>query len=255
MVLGAQFYTIHEFTKTLDDFAESLKKVADIGYREVQISATCGYTGEWLDEQLKKNGLTCHLTHFNYGRTVNETDDVIALHKAFGCKYIGLGSMPGWDTGYDKFVSDQNLRAAIKKINAAGMRYTYHNHDFEFETIMEDGECLLHHLAQAFTPEELSFTLDTYWALFAGADVEQEVKYLRGRLGCVHFKDMRIDDKGERFMSWCGGGNTFDFEKLLPAFEEAGTEYVYVEQDSCYDEDPFVCLKRSYDYLSSIGLK
>ncbi len=32
MRIGAQFYTIRAFCKTQDDFAESLKKVADIGY-------------------------------------------------------------------------------------------------------------------------------------------------------------------------------------------------------------------------------
>ena len=31
MEIGAQFYTVRDFCKTLDDFAETLKKVADIG--------------------------------------------------------------------------------------------------------------------------------------------------------------------------------------------------------------------------------
>ena len=33
--IGAQFYTLREFCKNTDDFAESLKKVADIGYKTV----------------------------------------------------------------------------------------------------------------------------------------------------------------------------------------------------------------------------
>ena len=36
MKIGAQFYTIRDYCKNLDDFAESLKKVADIGYTTVQ---------------------------------------------------------------------------------------------------------------------------------------------------------------------------------------------------------------------------
>ena len=39
MQIGAQFYTIREFCKTPEDLALSLKKVADIGYKTVQISA------------------------------------------------------------------------------------------------------------------------------------------------------------------------------------------------------------------------
>jgi hypothetical protein len=32
-------------------------------------------------------------------------------------------------------------------------------------------------------------------------------------------------------------------------------EYGFVEQDNCYDMDPFVALKRSYDYLRAQGLE
>ena len=56
MKIGAQLFTVHDFCKDLDSFAESLKKVADIGYKTVQVSGTCAYEPEWLKEELKKNG-------------------------------------------------------------------------------------------------------------------------------------------------------------------------------------------------------
>jgi hypothetical protein len=40
MEIGAQFYTVRQQCQNLEDFALSLKKVADIGYRTVQISGT-----------------------------------------------------------------------------------------------------------------------------------------------------------------------------------------------------------------------
>ena len=43
MKIGAQFYTIRDFCKTPEALAESLQKVADIGYTTVQISGTCAY--------------------------------------------------------------------------------------------------------------------------------------------------------------------------------------------------------------------
>lgn len=55
MEIGAQFYTLRDFCKDLDSFAETLKKVADIGYKTVQISGTCGYEPEWLKSELKKD--------------------------------------------------------------------------------------------------------------------------------------------------------------------------------------------------------
>ena len=67
-------------------------------------------------------------------------------------------------------------------------------------------------------------------------------------------RDINLAESGERKMSWVGGGNVLDFEKIIPAFIEAGTKYAYIEQDNCNGENPFDCLRKSYDYLRSLGL-
>ena len=54
MQIGAQFYTVRNQCQTLDDFALTLRKVADIGYKTVQISGTCPYDAQWLKEQEEK---------------------------------------------------------------------------------------------------------------------------------------------------------------------------------------------------------
>lgn len=38
MVLGAQMYTVRDFTKTPDDFARTMERIAKIGYKYVQVS-------------------------------------------------------------------------------------------------------------------------------------------------------------------------------------------------------------------------
>ncbi len=38
-MLGAQLYTVRKFTQTIPDIAETLRKIADIGYKTIQISA------------------------------------------------------------------------------------------------------------------------------------------------------------------------------------------------------------------------
>ena len=45
-----------------------------------------------------------------------------------------------------------------------------------------------------------------------------------------------------------------DFDSILEACEAAGTEYLLVEQDDCYGEDPFECLRVSYQNLKARGL-
>ena len=63
MQIGAQLYTVREHARNLDDFSETLKKIADIGYKTVQVSGTCAYEAAWLKEQLDANGLKCVITH------------------------------------------------------------------------------------------------------------------------------------------------------------------------------------------------
>ena len=43
MQIGAQLYTTRNTCQTLEDFAETLTRVADIGYRTVQVSGTCPF--------------------------------------------------------------------------------------------------------------------------------------------------------------------------------------------------------------------
>ena len=57
----------------------------------------------------------------------------------------------------------------------------------------------------------------------------------------------------EQRMAPIGWGN-LNFDAILAAAEDAGTEYLLVEQDNCYGEDPFCELKKSYQYLRSCGL-
>lgn len=52
MRIGAQMYTVRDSCQTLEGFAESLRRIADIGYRIVQVSGTCPFEGAWLKQQL-----------------------------------------------------------------------------------------------------------------------------------------------------------------------------------------------------------
>ena len=70
MRIGAQMYTVRDSCQTLEGFAESLRRIADIGYRIVQVSGTCPFEGAWLKQQLDRNGLTLSLIHISPGRGI-----------------------------------------------------------------------------------------------------------------------------------------------------------------------------------------
>jgi len=252
MKLGAQLYTVREFTKTLQDFSETLFKIAQIGYKTVQVSGTCAYEPEWLAEQLKINGLACPLTHFKSDRVADDSATVAQEHKVFQCGIIGLGSAPGIFNGsFDYDVFRDRFLPAAKKIRDVGCILGYHNHQFEFEKT--DGITILERIAADFPADTLTFILDTYWVQYAGGDPAAWIKTLSGRVHCVHLKDMEII-KGEQRMAVIGEGN-INFDAVLTACQCAGTQSLLVEQDDCYGENPFNCLERSYKYLKSQGLE
>lgn len=257
MKIGAQLFSVRDYAKTLSDFEETLKKVADIGYTTVQVSGTCDYEADWLAEKLKENGLTCDLTHFKFEKMMEDPAGVADFHKKFGCKYIGVGMMPHlWEKDRDvvelcrEFVRDaENVAKTYKEKGALLM---YHNHQREYFYEI-DGMNLMDYLASKFAPDELGFTLDTHWVMSGNHDPLEEIKHFSGRLPCVHFKDLVFTIEGEKRFAPVGEG-VIKFEPLVDALSDAGTEFIFVEQDNCYGEDPFACLKRSYDYLHSIGL-
>ena len=246
MKIGAQFFTIRDFCKTPKDLAESLKKVADIGYTTVQISGTCAYDPEWLDKELRKNGLECVITHIPADRIANEPATVAKQHDVFGCKYVGLGHF-GFDLTQESLqkFKDTFLPAA-KVLKEHGKYFMYHNHNGEFRRI--DGKLILAHLMEEIPAEYMGFTFDTYWAQVGGADPAEWLKRLAGRIPCIHLKDCAYGQQ----MAVIGEGN-INFDRVFQMAEAGGTEYMLVEQDDCNGENPFDCLKRSYDYLTACG--
>lgn len=253
MQIGAQLYTLRDYCRNLEDFAETLKKVADIGYRTVQVSGTCEYDPAWLKEQLDKTGLICPLTHYNTNRILSEPEATADAHAIFDCHYIGMGSLPGGTGGLakiDEFI--ENVKKAGAVIAAKGGYVMYHNHHFEFGHD-ETGMTYLEKLAQSVPAELMGFTLDTYWVQVGGGSPVEWIEKLSGRLPCIHLKDLAIVDKEQR-MAAVGDGN-INFAAVVEAAEKAGTKYAFVEQDNCYGEDPFACMKRSYEHLRSLGLK
>lgn len=247
MQIGAQFFTLRDFCKDTDSFAESLKKVADIGYKTVQISGTCQYEPEWLKGELEKNGLECVLTHIPADKLQNDPAKVAKDHDVFNCKYVGLGSFGfNEEKNIDDFI--RIYKPVTSTLKQAGKYFMYHNHDGEFKKF--NGKIVLENLAEAFSPDEMGFTLDTFWVQAGGGDPAQWIEKLSSRVPCIHLKDYAYGRK----MAVIGEGN-INFDRVFEKAESAGTKYMLVEQDDCNGKNPFDCLKRSYEFLKSRGFK
>jgi len=248
MNIGAQLYTVRDFCKTTEDLSQTLKKIADIGYRYVQVSGTCPYEANWLRGELEKNGMSCVITHIPSKKLIEKTQTVIDDHNVLGCEYIGLGyySFDPLGEKYDAFCS--TYKPVAEKIASEGKYFMFHNHAGEFQKL--DNKTVIARLAEDFSPSLMGFTLDTYWVQVGGANPADMIEMLSGRVPCIHLKDYSYQQK----MSVVGEGN-INFDRVLKKAEQAGVRYMLVEQDDCGGEDPFDCLRRSYGFLRSRGFE
>jgi sugar phosphate isomerase/epimerase len=262
--LAVQMYTVRDFTKTATELAQTLEKIRDIGYPAVQLSAVGAMNGENPEvsaQQARKllddNGLKCIATHRGWGDLVNNTQKEIEFHQTLGCDYTAIGSIPGdygkdGADGYRRFVQD--AAPVIEKLKAAGLRWGYHNHAFEFARTSEIGAnwqkgAAPRTLYDIFIEEggpDFLLEMDVYWVDHAGANPERVIERCKGKLPVIHIKDKEMAGN-EPVMAPIGEGN-LDWAGLIPALEAAGVEWYAVEQDVCR-RDPFDCLKSSFEFL------
>ena len=250
MKLGAQFYSIRTECTTPEALYASMKKIKEIGYDIIQISGCCDIEAERLKAYSDELALPITCTHKPYDLIVNDTDNLIAYHKTIGCPVIGLGSMAGEYRGSVEgcrtFI--KNTREAVKKINDAGLTFTYHNHSFEFDPV--DGTNLFEILFEEFP--EANFLPDVYWIKHGGYDPYETLDRIckAGRVTNVHFKDMKTEPRGE--ICPCGAG-VIDFAPLAKLLKSHGVENILVEQDNApMLGDVFEQMKASYDHLDKI---
>lgn len=257
MQIAAQLYTLRDFTKTREGFVECLGKVAAMGYAGVQISAVGCMEGETPEvtsveagELLRERGLACCATHRPLSRLLEKPVAEAQLHRDLGCRYTAIGSPgPGVDikNPADWSALAARLSSAASGLEPWGLAVGYHNHAMEWQRI---GDAGIHPFEILFneTSPLVEFELDTYWAALAAQNPADLITRLTGRISMVHVKDL-IPVEWSVTYAPVGEGN-LDWDSILSACEEAGTEWLIVEQDTCL-RDPFDCLNSSFNFLAN----
>lgn len=250
MKLAAQLYTIREYLKTPNEIEIALKKIKNIGYEGIQVSGMGEIAHDDMRRILNETGLKVCSTHIPFKRLQKNINDVIYQHKLWECPNIGVGMIPveyeKSEEGYTRFAREASKIGV--ELAKQGFRFTYHNHKFEFEKM--NGRLALNILAEESDLSGFDFLLDTYWIQAGGGDVAQWIYKMDGRIKVIHFKDMRINDD-KQLMAEVGEGN-LNWKQIVKACEETSIEWIAVEQDDCYGEDPFECLKTSFHNLKKM---
>lgn len=265
--LAVQMYTVRDFTKTADDLARSLEKIAQIGYKAVQLSAVGAMNSvdgkapqvdaRTVRKMLDDNGLPCVATHRSWERLAQATDEEIEFHHILGCSFTAIGGIPPeynhGENGYRRFVAD--AQPVLAKLKAGGVAWGHHNHAHEFQRIatQPDGSpyTLWDILIDEGGPDYL-LEADLYWVWHAGVDPVALLSRMKNRVPVIHLKDKEVVPKDGPVMAPIGEGN-LPWQTILPACREAGVQWYCVEQDVCR-RDPFDCLRSSFEFLTARGL-
>jgi sugar phosphate isomerase/epimerase len=247
--IAAQLYTVRDFTQTPEDLASTLKKVRAIGYQSVQVSAIGPIDNAELVKILQGEGLTCCATHEDANLILNDPAAVAAKLVAIDCKYTAYPYPRGIDFG-----SEAEILALAAKLDASGAvlrksgrALAYHNHAIEF--VRFGSRTALEIIYGATSPENLTGEPDTYWIQYGGGDPADWCTRLAGRLPILHLKDYAFSKENKIEMAEIGQGN-LNWTAIIAAAEKSGCEWFVVEQDTC-PGDPFVSLKKSFDYLAA----
>jgi len=243
--VGLQLYSVRDLMKA--DLPGTLRKVAQIGYKEVEFAGYFGRSPAQIRALLKQNGLTSPSSHI--GLDILEKDSVRAFAdaKAIGHQWV---TMPYIPEERRKTVDDWNkiidlLNQLGPQAKAAGLRLAYHNHDFEIRPV--NGVRPLDMMLDKTDPSLVDFEMDLYWVVFGGGDPIDFFNRHPKRFAMVHVKDSAGPPDNK--MVDVGKG-TIDFPKIFAQSDKAGIKHYFVEHDQ--PADPIATIRNSYRYLHAL---
>ena len=251
--IGIQMYTCRDYTKDEAGLRETLRKLAQIGYRSVQISRPPFLNTEQLaalltEYEMKADSVFCPVTKIE-----ESLDEISAEAKILGTNVVRTDSIPpqlrATKAGYRQFADLLTKQAEMLK--ARGLRYIYHFHAFEFVSFGDVRGIDL--LLNETDPATVMFQPDVFWLTAAGVEPSQFLRKFKGRAFYLHVKDYAIrqlEGKIENVphcFAPVGQGN-LNWPGIMRAAEEIGIEQFVVEQDQCTG-DVFQAVRTSYENL------
>jgi sugar phosphate isomerase/epimerase len=257
--IGVQLFSVRE--DLAKDYLGTLKRVAAIGYREVEAAGFYNHAAADVKTMMSEAGLRCVSAHYSLADLLKSTDAIIQYAKTLGLEYVicsapwaedptHLMKYPGgsWQgtlhamTLEDwKWNADQFNQMGCK-MQEAGLKFGYHNHTMEFRKL--DGGTGYEVLLKDTDPRCVTLEMDCGWVIAGGADPVKLLRAYPGRFSMLHLKDLTPAKPGvepsERVSTEIGLG-TVDFRPLFVAAKASGVQHYFVEQED-FDKPVFDAL-------------
>jgi sugar phosphate isomerase/epimerase len=242
--IGVQLYTVRAEMER--DFEGTLKRIAALGYDELEFAGLFNRDPKEVRALVKKLGMKIIGSHINSEKLKTDPEGAIAETTSLGAKYMVLAWFPPEQR---KTLDDwKNWVTLINRVgkmaHEKGIQFLYHNHNFEFEPI--EGIVPYDLLLDTIDRRYVKFEIDLYWLKLAGRDPETLfAEYPKG-FPLSHVKDM---SKTENVMVDVGDGR-INFADVFKQSAASGMKHYFVEHDDT--KAPFETLERSIKYLRSL---
>lgn len=270
-VLGIQLYSIRDDMKT--DPLGTLRQLADMGYKNVEHAGYgnrkfYGYAAKDFKRILSDLGLSMPSGHTVMGKQhwdaakkdfTDEWKFTVEDAAIMGQRFV---ISPWLDeslrTNYDDFKNYMDVfNKSGELCKKSGMKFGYHNHDFEFSQQL-NGQKIFDLILENTDPALVAQQLDIGNMYHAGGIALDIIKKYPGRFELMHVKDeIKAADKGEM-----GGGyeSTVLGKGIIPVKEvidlgkkSGGTRYFIIEQEAYQGLSPLESVRQDLDVMKKWG--
>jgi sugar phosphate isomerase/epimerase len=249
----------------------TLKQLSDMGYRHVEHAnyANRKFYG-WTVSEFKKilNGFGMSMPS---GHTVLDAKHWDASKKDFTNEWkytvedaAAMGQSfvisPWLEESKRKSMSD--LKSFMEIFNRSGelckkfgMKFGYHNHDFEFSEKVE-GKVLFDIILAETDPNLVIQQLDIGNMLNGGAKALDVMKQYPGRFESMHVKDeIKATAGHEPFESTILGKGVVPIKSIIDFGRASGTKHFIIEQESYQGKTPIECAEEDINIMKKWGYK
>lgn len=279
--IGLQLYTVG---KEMDaDPAGTLKQVAAIGYKNVELSPLGKTPLKDLQKMLDDVGLKNSSGHYMLPDLMSQLQRNVDAAKQLGQEYMVV-TVP-WVADPSRFTTDRSgdqmafflaliqgltpddwkwnaeqFNRVGEQVKKAGLQLAYHNHNFEFKSY--GSTTGYDEFIRLTNPDLVKLELDCGWMTVAGQDPAAYLTKYPERYRLLHIKDFhkgftpttKLADQGPSApVPTELGRGAVNYQRIFEVASKGQIRALFVEQEPPFKEMPALeAIKVDYEYLKNL---
>lgn len=244
--IGLQLYTVRN--EMLADATGTLKKLAAIGYKEIESAKSqkgsyYGLTPKEIKTITADLGISLVSGHVQIDKDWQKSIDGAA---EAGQSYLICSVLPAQGQTIENYQhSAEIFNKAAEDCKKAGITFGYHNHASEFDKV--NGQTLYDILLDKTDPGLVKMEMDLGWVIAAGADPQYYFNKYPGRFPLWHLKDMNVKEKHSVEF----GKGDVNIKALFSSQKLSGMKHFFIEQEE-YTVTALEAAEYDYNYVAKI---